>query len=142
MLIGWILLTLFLTIFTTPADAQIGCVPNPNATADGINNLFTDGCPLPPSSLNRAFGHVSAASAMFDPRSYGATCSSGDATVAIQNAVTAAETSGGEVVIPCPLTVAGTVTVSTGGIRIHGIGPGQFLPRTAKHPRPVNLASN
>jgi len=136
MLIGWILLTLFLAIFTAPADAQIGCVPNPNATLDRINNLFIDGCPLPPSSLNRAFGHVSAASAMFDPRSYGATCGGGDATVAIQNAVTAAETSGGEVVIPCPLTVAGTVTVSTGGIRIHGIGPGNSYPGQQDTPGP------
>jgi hypothetical protein len=66
-----------------------------------------------------------------DPRTYGAVCGSSDSTAAIQQAVNAVLASGGMVVIACPMTIAGQVTIGTtgmqGGIRLTGIGP-MYLP--------------
>ena len=121
-----VLAWLLLSLSVGAAHAQVGCVPNPNDTADGSTQPFIKGCPLTAAGLNNALKRLSAASAMFDPRAYGAICSGADATVALQNAVDAAEVSGGEVVIPCPINIAGTVTISTGGIRLTGMGPASY----------------
>jgi hypothetical protein len=66
-----------------------------------------------------------------DPREYGATCGSADSTQALQTAVDAAINQGGTVAIPCPLTIAGQVTIGVngmqGGIRITGTGS-MYMP--------------
>lgn len=75
--------------------------------------------------------HTVGAPQVFDPRSFGATCSSADSTSAIQQTVNAALLNGGTVIVPCPMTIAGQVNVGAngtqGGVRITGTGP-MYMP--------------
>ena len=61
-----------------------------------------------------------------DPRTYGAVCNTGvDSTSGIQQAVNNAGVSGGWVIIPCPMTIAGKVTIP-GAVRLMGMGPSGY----------------
>jgi hypothetical protein len=72
---------------------------------------------------------------------YGATCGVVDSTAAIQAAVdNVVAHGGGSVVVPCPVTVSGTVTIAaqTGGVRITGNGP-MYYPGMPDVGTPSNL---
>lgn len=78
------------------------------------------------------------AGAALDPRTWGATCGASDSTAAIQAAINAAGvvTPRNRIVIPCPMTVAGNLTISTGSIKIEGEGP-LFYPGQSNVPGPA-----
>jgi hypothetical protein len=114
-------------LWAVNAQAQTGCVPNPNNTPPP----FVDGCPLTAAGLNSAIGKGSSV----DPRNFGATCGATDSTSGIQGAINSVVATGGVVVIPCPMTVAGQLTLTTGGISLVGNGP-VYYPGQSNVPGP------
>jgi hypothetical protein len=68
-----------------------------------------------------------------DPRDFGGTCGASDSTKAIQDAVNSL-TRGGIVIVPCPMTIAGEVSLS-GSVALEGIGP-IFYPGMSDIPGP------
>jgi hypothetical protein len=88
-----LLFCLLSSVFLSPAKAQTGCVPNPNAS----DNPFVNGCSLPVSGLNAAIPTINPMSAK-----YGAKC---DNVTADQAAINSAASDlsalgGGMVLIP------------------------------------------